>query len=79
MRATVELLQPDASRRGSRIVVNAAPDLPPALGDQGELGQVFSNLLANALKYGRDDGRVDVTIALAAERPAAHAGQQARA
>lgn len=69
VRAAAELLQPETQRRGSRIVITAAPDLPPALGDHSELSQVFSNLLANALKYGGERNKVDVTIEAAAERP----------
>ena len=69
MRATTELLQPDAARRGHRVTIMAAPNLPPAIGDQGELSQVFSNLLANALKYGGENSKVDVTVEVAPERP----------
>src|SRR6185503_4766304 len=57
-----------------RIMVTAAPSLPPALGDHGELSQVFSNLLANALKYGGENNRVEVTVDSAAERPATMPG-----
>ena len=74
VRAAAELLQPETARRDNRIVVNAPPDLPQALGDHGELGQVFSNLIANALKYGGDDKPVEVTLDLARERPASMPG-----
>ncbi len=69
LRGVVELLQPEAAKNGNRIVINAPPDLPLALGDHGELGQVFTNLLANALKYGGQNQPVDVTFELAHERP----------
>ena len=37
MRATVELLQQEAARRGNHVIVTASPDLPRGLGDAGEL------------------------------------------
>lgn len=69
MRATVELLQQEAARRGNHVIVTASPDLPRGLGDAGELAQVFSNLLANALKYGGENSRVEVTLEAAPDRP----------
>ncbi|MFA5120445.1 sensor histidine kinase, partial [Zavarzinia sp.] len=35
-------------------------DLPAVLGDEGELEQVFTNLIDNAIKYGRQGGKVRV-------------------
>src|SRR4029077_4266345 len=69
LRSTVELAQAEANRRRTRIVVNAPGDLPPAIGDAGEISQVFAKLLSNAIKYGGDDARVDITADVATERP----------
>ena len=75
IRSAVELLQAEAARRGVNITLAVPPELPAALGDQGELGQVFSNLLANAVKYG--GGRVEVAGELADKRPVAMTGNGA--
>lgn len=40
--------------------------LPVVLGDAGQLASVFQNLIANALKYRRDDVRPEVAIAAVA-------------
>jgi two-component system phosphate regulon sensor histidine kinase PhoR len=51
-----------ADERGSALRVDAAPDLPPVLGDRGELLQVLENLIANALRYGRPGTPVTVLL-----------------
>lgn len=74
LRATVELQQLEASRRKTRVSMEVPADLPPALGDHGELGQVFANLLANAIKYGGEEGKVEIKAAVSQDRPAAMIG-----
>ena len=46
-----------------RIVLEAAPDLPPVAGDRAQLAQLFHNLIGNALKYGRAGGAVRIGLA----------------
>jgi signal transduction histidine kinase len=43
-----------------RIEVAVAPPALPVRGDRDRLAQVYGNLLANAIKYSPDGGRVDV-------------------
>ncbi|HET9157082.1 MAG TPA: hypothetical protein VFN91_10480 [Myxococcaceae bacterium] len=50
----------EASRVGSALHVHAAGPVP-AQGDRQRLDQVLTNLLVNALKYGRGS-RVDVQV-----------------
>lgn len=40
-----------------------APGRVPLVADRGELDILFNNLVSNAVKYNRDGGRVDVTVA----------------
>ena len=59
--ASIDLLQGEAGERG--IVV--ALDCPEGLtlhADAGEIEIVLNNLVSNAVKYNRDDGRVDVKL-----------------
>jgi len=46
-------------------VVDVVGPLPVVMGDPGQLTSVFQNLLANALKYRRDDVRPEVKVQVA--------------
>ncbi len=48
--------------RASDIVIEAAPDLPPVLGDRSDLLQLLDNLISNALRYGRAGAPVNVRL-----------------
>jgi two-component system phosphate regulon sensor histidine kinase PhoR len=55
-------LTPLAKADGITIVVDAAEALPPIVGERDELVQLFQNLIHNAIKYGRDDGEVKISL-----------------
>ena len=55
----VELVQPLADEREARIEIRTQDDLH-VLADRQRLHQVLLNLLANAVKYGRDRGAITV-------------------
>ncbi|HYF60508.1 MAG TPA: ATP-binding protein [Burkholderiaceae bacterium] len=54
----VESLRHLADARGQSIETRLEPGLPRIRGDRVRLEQVVCNLLANAIKFGRDGGRV---------------------
>ncbi len=60
--AVVRGLEPLA--RDAKISINVVDEAVPALvgGDRHELEQVFRNLIQNAIKYGREGGKVDVSL-----------------
>lgn len=60
--AAIETALPSAQERGVTIELHA-PERAPMLADRGELDIVFNNLVSNAVKYNRPNGRVDLTIA----------------
>jgi signal transduction histidine kinase len=55
------VLAAKARSRSAAVTVNLPPDLPRARGFAGELNQIWSNLIDNALDAVADSGRVDVT------------------
>lgn len=64
VRQVIERLEPQAAQSGSELVLGAAPELMVA-GDSDQIGQALSNLIENALRYGKPGGRVRVAITTA--------------
>jgi two-component system phosphate regulon sensor histidine kinase PhoR len=75
LRSSVDLLETQAKQAPCEIRIEVAPGLPMALGDASELGQVVFNLTANAIKYGRGRGPVELSAATVPMRPASMPGQ----
>jgi two-component system, sensor histidine kinase and response regulator len=60
-KAAIETAMPQALERGIEIALHApAPVVISA--DRGEIGIILNNLISNAVKYNRDNGRVDVKV-----------------
>jgi two-component system phosphate regulon sensor histidine kinase PhoR len=62
VRQAAAALKPLAAQDGITVTVEAAPDLPVVIGEHDELVQLFQNLIHNAIKYGRENGLVQVSI-----------------
>ncbi|MBJ6108953.1 two-component sensor histidine kinase [Hymenobacter sp. BT523] len=64
VREIFELLEQQAARRGTTLEL-FPPNLPaelPVVADRNRIRQVLVNLVDNAIKYGRDNGRVVVAL-----------------
>ena len=54
--------EPRLAARPSRLAPSVTPGLAPIPGDADQLSQVVQNLLENAVKYGRADGTIAVSL-----------------
>jgi len=57
-RSSVEMLQPTAASRKIEIEIEAAEPAFEVEADRGKLGQVFNNLISNAVKFNVDGGHI---------------------
>lgn len=70
---TVKALQPLAEAQDVTIVTDVPEQVASVPGDAGQLHQVLTNLIENAIKYGGHGGRVDVTLSEPHHEPAVRA------
>ncbi len=59
---SVERLRPFAERQGVSLAVEVEPDLPAVRGEATRLGQVFANLIHNAVKFSPGGSAVEVAV-----------------
>jgi two-component system phosphate regulon sensor histidine kinase PhoR len=54
--------EPRLAEHAARLEMQIAEGLPPVIADADQLAQVLQNLLDNAVKYGREDGTVHLSV-----------------
>jgi two-component system, OmpR family, phosphate regulon sensor histidine kinase PhoR len=64
IKEVVTPLQLGEDLRGLDITLDIAEGLPPVKGDAGQLRQLISNIVANAMKYGRSGTPISVSLTL---------------
>lgn len=62
LRSVIKGLVPQAEAAGMTVVLTCPEEQIEIPGDQGQLVQVFANLIENAIKYGGTGGTVDVAM-----------------
>ena len=62
IQAAVEAVRPTAEAKGVKLQILLEPDTGPVLGDRERLQQIVWNLLANGVKFTRQNGLVQVKL-----------------
>ena len=70
LRNTIAVIKAKARAKSIDVVVNVEPELPRVLGFAGELNQIWSNLIDNALDAVPESGHIEVRANRAHERVA---------
>ncbi len=69
VQAAAMAMSPAADAANVTLQVKCAPDLPAVRGDADQLSQVLANLIENAIKYGLEDGTVQITLSSGSTDP----------
>ncbi|NYZ12966.1 PAS domain-containing protein [Azospirillum sp. RWY-5-1] len=64
LRGVIAAHELKAAARRIRLTLSAPPGVPPVVGDEDQLAQVFQNLVSNAIKYTREQTEVAVTVSV---------------
>ena len=67
-RGAVELVRPSAERKHVELEVDVEGDVPAVVGDPQRLQQAVWNVVANAIKFTPERGRVRVTVGVQGDR-----------
>lgn len=62
LRASIENARPSANERNIDLFLHNDHDEIAFWADEGEIQIIMNNLVSNAVKYNRDNGKVDVTV-----------------
>jgi two-component system, OmpR family, phosphate regulon sensor histidine kinase PhoR len=62
LKSNIDFLELELKHKGITVTTNIEPDLPPIKADNNEINRLFTNILSNALKYNKDNGKIEISI-----------------
>ncbi|MCX6164539.1 MAG: response regulator [Ignavibacteriae bacterium] len=62
LKSNIDFLELELKKKGITVTTNIEPDLPPIKADNNEINRLFTNILSNALKYNKENGKIDISV-----------------
>lgn len=62
LKSNIDFLELELKKKGITVTTNIEPDLPSIKADNNEINRLFTNILSNALKYNKDNGKIDISV-----------------
>ena len=62
LKSNIDFLELELKKKGITVTTNIEPDLPSIKADNNEINRLYTNILSNALKYNKDNGKIDISI-----------------
>jgi two-component system, OmpR family, phosphate regulon sensor histidine kinase PhoR len=62
IKSNVDFLELELKKKSITVNTNFEPDLPPIKADNNEINRLYTNILNNALKYNKDNGKIDISV-----------------
>jgi two-component system phosphate regulon sensor histidine kinase PhoR len=56
----LDWMKVEIDAKGLQVDLEMKPDLPPIMADRKEMNQVFGNLIVNAVKYNKENGKIRI-------------------
>ena len=62
MKSTIELMEVELKNRGIELSTNIENNIPHLMADHNEISRLITNILSNAIKYNKDNGKIFVNV-----------------
>jgi two-component system, OmpR family, phosphate regulon sensor histidine kinase PhoR len=62
LKSNIDFLELELKKKGITVTTNIEPDLPSIKADNNEINRLFTNILSNALKYNKENGKINISV-----------------
>lgn len=62
LKSNADFLELELKKKGITVTTNFEADLPPIKADNNEINRLFTNILSNAMKYNKENGKIEISV-----------------
>jgi two-component system, OmpR family, phosphate regulon sensor histidine kinase PhoR len=62
LKSNVDFLELELKKKGITATSNFEADLPPIKADNNEITRLYTNILSNAMKYNKENGKIEISV-----------------